>query len=261
MNMQRIGWALGALCSIAVIGCAADAASSRDTDQSSPPASEQAPEKAPESSAGSPIPANVVRLFSRMDAIGPGSQEAYEKELSEFRASAAPLATLAAVYAQLPASALAARWKTVHAAGQISTPESVGFLERVALGSAQIDPALRGDEAGDQTFRMRYTASVGVVQHYVKGVVGADAATERMLKGADPQIAQMVGLELFSAGKLTDAWRKILSDRGISTKFRRMGDAELDALRAVDPAKDGHVGADTRTRPRLLSVPALPAGE
>jgi hypothetical protein len=196
-----------------------------------------------------------------MDAIGPGSQDAYEHELKEFQSSTAPVAALAAVYAQLPASALAARWKTVHAAGQIHTPESVGFLEQVALSPAQIEPALQGDQAGDQSFRMRYTASVGVVQHYAKGVAGAEAATERMLKGADPQIAQMVGLELFSAGKLTDAWRKILSDRGISTKFRRLGDSELNALRTVDPSRDGHVGADTRTKPRALSVPALSSGE
>ena len=259
MNKQRIVGAIGVICSIAMIGCATEAEveTSRDTDLPSA----QVPERAPESSADSAIPTNVVRLFSRMDSIGPGSQDAYEKELKEFQSSAAPVAALAGVYAKLPAAALAARWKTVHAAGQISTPESVGFLEQVALSPTQLDPSRHGDDAGDQGFRMRYTASVGVVQHYVKGVSGAEAATERMLKGADPQIAQMVGVELFSAGKLTDAWRKILSDRGISTKFRRMADSELNALRTVDPSRDGHQGGDTRTRPRSLSVPALPVGE
>src|SRR5689334_1893542 len=63
------------------------------------------------------LPDSVARLFSRMDALGPGSQEAYDAELKTFLSSPNPAATLRSVYRQLPASALGARWKTIHAVG------------------------------------------------------------------------------------------------------------------------------------------------
>ena len=108
---------------------------------------------------------------------------------------------------------------------------------------------------------MRYTAAVSVVQQYAAGIKGSEAAVERLVDSADPSIAQAIGLELFSVGRLTDAQRERLTKRGISSNFRQLSDSELTALRTVDPSKDGHQGADTRKRPRLTSVPPMTAAE
>lgn len=252
------GLLVGLSCGLA-LGCASESDSARPVGSAPQATEEHAGAAISNTTTG--IPTDVVRLFSSMDAIGRGSQEAYDAELTAFLGSAQPLATLKRVYAQLPVGALAARWKAVHAAGQVRTAESVEFLEQVAASPAEVDSAATGHEAGDRSFRMRYTASVGVVHHYVNGVEGANTAVERLLKNADPQIAQMIGVELFSFNKLSDAWRQILSARGIFTKFRRLGEAELNALGSVDPAKSPRAGGDTRTRPRSVTVPALKDGE
>jgi hypothetical protein len=108
---------------------------------------------------------------------------------------------------------------------------------------------------------MRYTAAVGLVRHHVNRVDGAGAAVERMLKDADTEIARLVAVELFSEGNLTDSWRQHLSGRGIATNFRKLDEVELNALRTVEPSRDGHQGADARKRSRSVSVPALQAFE
>jgi hypothetical protein len=262
MKIFRVGAVAGAICSFAVIGCASEEGSTVEPQNGAPSVESKvtAPDTA-SASVASGVPANISKLFSRMDSVGVGSQQKFDEALAEFRGSQDPIGQLAKFYAQLPSSAQGARWKAVYAAAQIPSGESVEFLGRIAGEKPEVDPAVTGDEGGDIGFRMRYTASVGVVQHHAAGIQGAQTAVERLLKDADASIAQLVGVELFSKGLLTDSLREILSKRGISNKFRKLSDAELNKIRAVDPSKDGHVGADTRTRPRWTSVPALSAEE
>jgi hypothetical protein len=202
------------------------------------------------------LPDNVARLFSRMDAVGPGSQDAYDTELKAFLRSPSPLATLKSVYRQLPATALGARWKTIHAASQVRSPEAVSFLSEVALSPAEAGASEPGHDAGDRSFRLRYTASVGIVKNLLGKVDGAEGATERLLHDADREVAQLVGVELFSEGRLSDHWKGVLKARGISSEFKRLEGAELEATRSVGPGRP-HQGADVRRRPRSTSVPAI----
>jgi len=248
----------GVITSLVLVGCSGSEVpdSVVSPQNGAPTASKSAPAQA-NSTPDAKVPAAIAKLFSRMDSVGKGSPAAYDEALTEFRNSASPIGTLAKFYAELPKTALGARWKTVYAAGQISTSESVEFLDGVAAGAPEKDSSLEGDIG----FRMRYTAAVGVVTHFAAGIPGAEASVEHLLKDADPSIAQLVGVELFSMGRLTDAWRAILEKRGISNKFRQMTDAELAAVRTVDPSKDGHAGPDTRTRPRFTSVPAFQEAE
>lgn len=265
MNLRR-GMVVGVICSLVTVGCSGGehpGGTGQSPDESDSVGAETAQEVA-RTSAGSGVPADIGRLFSLMDSVGKGSQSRYVEALAELRTSPTTVGRLAALYSGLPRMALGARWKTVHTAGQIAAPGSVEFLERVASGPPEVVTSVagHGNAVGDVSFRMRYTAAVGVVQHFAAGVDGAEASVERLLKEADPAIAQLVGVELFSLDRLSDSWRVLLDERGIANEFRRLTDSELAALRRVDPSNEGHTGADTRTRPRWTTVPAaLPEEE
>jgi hypothetical protein len=200
---------------------------------------------------------SLERLFERMDAFGPDSNRAYEAELQSFLKADQPVAALRQMYGELPATALAARWKTVYVAGQVGTPEALPFLEEIALSPPEIDPSATGEAAGDKGFRLRYTAAVGAVHAHKNGVAGSAATVERLLKTTDAQVAQLMGVELYSAGKLTAALRGLLEARGISAKFRRMSDAEYKKVLSVDPETTRPRNDGSRTRPLSESVPSL----
>jgi hypothetical protein len=258
---------LASVCSAIAIACGSQSESaSRDvaaqnSANSAPraPSESGEPESRSQSNAGT-VPESVARLFSRMDAVGPGSQKMYDAELKEFLSSANPAATLISAYRQLPESALGARWKAVQVAGEVRSPEAVAFLGEVALAPAESADSGSGHDTGDLSFRLRYTASMGIVQNLVHAVTSAEGATERVLRQGDRQIAQLLALELFSEGRLSDGWRGILDARGISTKFERVDGAKLDELRNLGP-QASHQGADTRTRPRMTRVPAIQENE
>ncbi len=254
MKTFRVGALVGVACFAAIIGCGTDGEKSATVEALNGGPVANAPHQGTEASPG--IPVKVAQLLSRMDGIGEGSQARYDEALNEFRASPDPIGTLANVYDQLPANALGARWKVVHAATQIDSAQSIEFLERIAGGPKTVPTA---DGGGDTSFRMRYTASVGVVQQYAAGRSEAKTAIERLLNDADASIAQLMGVELFSMGKLSDAWRAILTKRGISNNFRQFTDAELSALRTINPAELRH--RDGGGTPNVTNVPALPENE
>jgi hypothetical protein len=197
------------------------------------------------------------RVFERMDAIGPESEDAFQAELRDFLAAERPMEALRTTYAAMPKQAVGSRWRAVYVAGRIQSPDSLAFLEEVALSAPEIDPAAVGEHAGDRGFRLRYTATVGIVDSLESGVEGADSRVHSVLKSADPQVAQLAGVELFSAGKLTARHRKALEERGISANFRRFTEAEHLALMSVKPDLTGHRNPSTRRRPLSNSVPAL----
>ncbi|HEX6277777.1 MAG TPA: hypothetical protein VFZ53_32265 [Polyangiaceae bacterium] len=203
-------------------------------------------------------PAEILhRLFERMDAVGPGSEGAFQAELRDFLATERPMATLKTSYAAMPKQATGNRWRAVYVAGRIKNADSLAFLEEIALGAPEIDPAAVGEHAGDRGFRLRYTAAVGIVDSFKARVEGADARVHTILKSADPQVAQLAGVELFSSGELTAKHRTTLEARGISANFRRFTEAEHRELMSVKPELTGHRQASTRKRPLSNSVPAL----
>jgi hypothetical protein len=196
-------------------------------------------------------------LFERMDAVGPGSEESQKAELRDFLNAERPMEALRKTYEAMPKSALGNRWRAIYVAGQIKSADSIAFLEQVALSAPEIDPAAVGEHAGDQGFRLRYTAAVGIVHALKGGVRGADSSLDAVLKSADPEVAQLAGVELFSAGKLTDRHRKALRDRGIAADFRRLTEAEHRERFTQDPSLTPHQGESMRTRPLSTSVPAM----
>jgi len=203
-------------------------------------------------------PAELLhRLFERMDAVGPGSEEAFQAELRDFLATERPMETLKTSYAAMPKQAIGNRWRAIYVAGRIKSPGSLAFLEEVALGAPEVDPSAVGEHAGDQGFRLRYTAAVGIVDSFKSRVEGADARVHTVLKSADPQVAQLAGVELFSANELTAQHRKTLEARGISANFRRFTESEHRELMSVKPELTGHRQASKRKRPLSNSVPAL----
>ncbi|HEX6767002.1 MAG TPA: hypothetical protein VF103_16010 [Polyangiaceae bacterium] len=256
MTRNHIVSALCAVSCAIAVGCTSDV---EPGETGAGPGADAAPSA--ERVAGAAAPKNarqaLERLFERMDAFGPGSREAYEAELQSFLKAEQPVAALRSMYGGLPATALAARWKTVYVAGEVGTPEALPFLEEIATSAPEIDPSAVGEAAGDRGFRLRYAAAVGAVQAHKKGVVGASATVERLLKQTDAQIAQLIGVELFSAGKLTPALRGLLDERGISTKFERMSDAEHQRVFSVDPETTRPRNDGSRKRPLSESVPSL----
>jgi hypothetical protein len=251
---------VGALCAVScamAVGCAGEV---DPGPAGTAPIADGAPLNA-EPVAGVATPKNaregLERLFARMDTLGPDSHQAYEAELQSFLKAGEPVAALRKMYGELPATALAARWKTVYVAGQVGTPEALTFLEEVAVSPPEIDPSATGESAGDKGFRLRYTAVVGAVQAHGKGVAGSAATVERLLKTTDAQIAQVMGVELYSAGRLTPALKSLLEGRGISAKFKRMSDAEYKKVLSVDPETARPRNDGTRRRPLSESVPSL----
>jgi hypothetical protein len=196
----------------------------------------------------------LQRLFERMDAVGPGSEEAYTADLNEFLSVDRPVEALRMSYEAMPKEALGNRWRAVYVAGQIKNQDSLSFLEQVALSAPEFKAK---DSVEDQTFRMRYTAAVGLVASLKAGVKGADASVDKLLMSADPQIAQMAGVELFSVDLLTESRRQLLRNRGVAADFRRLTEAEHLELFTEDPARSPHEGPSTRTRPLSTSVPEL----
>jgi len=197
-----------------------------------------------------------------MDAVGTGSQAALDAELAEFARTSDAVDVLQHTYASLPRQAAASRFRTVYIAGQIATPAAVKFLADVALSAPDIVAASAGHgEVTDQGFQSRYTASTALVHHYVAAVPNAAEAVEQLLGNADPEIAKGVGVELFSQGKLSEAWRSKLKSRNIFADFKAIEGAELDKLRTLDVEHAGHQGASKKTRVRVSHVAVPPASE
>lgn len=268
MRRDRLFLFAGALCSIVVGGCSAEP----EAVAPAPDASSEAPSVTAQTASAAratdapvgekrQIPEAIAKLFAQMDSVGTSNQADLAVAFKDLRDAPAAVADLKKLYQSLPSTALAARWKTVYALGHLPSPEGLEFLEQVAGAAPEIAGAGMADAGSDVGFRLRYTAAVGVIQQHLAGIKGAQAAVDRLIDGADPSIAQLIGVELFSLGKLSPAVRERLGKRGIANKFRQLSEAELTALRTVDPSKDGHQGADTRTRPRFTSVPPMSDAE
>jgi len=178
-------------------------------------------------------PAKVKQLLETMDTPGAAGEKLHQKQLAELRADPATLDVLTDSYGKLPAKAVNARWKTVVAIAALQTPAAIPFLETVALGPPEIDPKAVEADAGDFSFRIRYSAALGVVRASSQAVEGAKASVAKLLSTADPEIARLVGVELFSAGALSPELKGRLSQRGIYADFRKIEGEELKQLRSL----------------------------
>jgi hypothetical protein len=255
MGRQIVGILIPFVC-LGLVGCGSEAAvgtgpsekAASDAPASVPANEAPAPAK-PLMSAGA---VSVEEFVGRMDAIGPDSQQQYDSALARLRKDAVGLASLKAFYSALPSSELGTRWKAVYLAGEFESSEAVTFLEEVALAPDTVLTAY-------ETHRLRSRAGVGIVRAYVRGVPDALASVERLLEAADKDIAQLVGLELFTRGMLTKAFRSRLEARGISATFRLPTKLELSQLQA-DPSL-GARSPENAERLRSMTVPALTAEE
>jgi hypothetical protein len=254
MGNQLVGTLIAFVC-LGLMGCDSEGSigagpaeqAASDAPPTVPPNEAAAPAKPFTSAAVS-----VEDFVAGMDAIGPDSQARYDSAFARLRKDSVGLASLRAFYSGLPSSELGQRWKAVYLAGEFENNDAVSFLEEVAL-------APHGAQTAYDTHRLRYTAGVGIVRAYARGVADARASVERLLATADKDIAQLVGLELFSRGVLTEAFRRQLAARGISASFRLPTERELSQLQA-DPAV-GARSPEMAERLRSMTVPALTAEE
>lgn len=192
-----------------------------------------------------PSPLNT--LVSTMMAVGPGSEERYESALSAFLSSENPGQQLTSSFDALPDNALGSKWSLLYLASKTPVPESVSLLERVALSAPRFVHPSKG-EGGDVTYTNRLTSAIGVVQLYLAGQPDAAPSMTRLLKDAEPELARMMALELFSANRLTKDEQQLLLSRGVDARFRKATEAEFEALVSVDPEHTRHLDDGQVTR-------------
>lgn len=203
--------------------------------------------------------AALARVLAKIESPGAVGEAEYRNELARFAATPDAMSAVVEAYTRLPTEARSARWYTVVVAGDMHSPEAVKFLETVALGPEEVDPRAQGDDAGDQAYRLRYTATVKVVEAAGVGVPGAEESMTTLLKSAEPELARIAGVELYASGKLTNTQRKLLEARGISTNFRKIEGAELDQLRDLSADKGHPDDGKTKAKPAMTSVPEFQA--
>lgn len=122
------------------------------------------------------------------------------------------------------------RWGLLHLAGFSGRQEIVEFLgdQLLVLGRELQDGMVR---AAPNPARTKHTqcstqpapvltdslaAAMGLVDSLSMDTEGAADAVDAALSTAEPRIAQLIGMELFSRSLLTGAYRQKLTDRGIS---------------------------------------------
>jgi len=253
------------LWAVLAVGCSSSsevAKSGSESEGSAPPIATPATQTSTQSLDTGSVAPKVAKLLSRMEAIGEGSSAALDLELKEFKETPGALESLTETYAKAPSTATAMKWKLVHAVGQFATPASAKFLADVATSGPEIVAVeAKGEGARtDRTLRARYTAAVSLVGHLVAGVKDSGTAINRVLQDADEETARNLGVELFSAGKLSTEWRDALRSRHIFADFKRIEGAELDKLRAIDPATRP-AGSPVNSKRQWTSVPPLSAAE
>ena len=157
-------------------------------------------------------------------------------------------------------------WDLLRLAGLVARKDAVQFLAREAIrelpheqhastGSASDAPCSGADSESQGVaadLRDAMTAGKGVVDALSVKIDGATTALNSILEQADPAVAQVIAVELFSRGLLTAAHRQKLSERGIFAQFRRFTPAERDAVLAVKPAARAAANA---SRPSASSMP------
>jgi len=197
---------------------------------------------------------SVQEFIGQMDDVGPGSKDRYDAALANLRKDPSAFPNLKAFYSAQPKTALGTRWKAVHLAGEFENLEATNFLQDIALARSESALAAYDD------FRLKYSAAVGVVRAHSVNVAEAQGKVERLLTEADTEIAELVGLELFSRGILTEALRTRLKARGIAANYRLPTDAEVAAMRkAADPAI-GARSPESAARLKTMTVPAYTEG-
>lgn len=194
----------------------------------------------------------LQRLLGSMDALGPLGEKAFELDLEEYAKRDDAVMEIRNLFDSLPVEAGSARWRVVRVAAGLKKREAVEFLRQQAV-SAPVMKTSPDGELGDPTHRVRYSAAVGLVRHLLDGVDGADEATRQVFNLAEPEIAKLAALELFSKGQLSNEHKEILRKRGIAANFRRIEGSELDALRTVK-ATPAVQRANGKNRRRLLTT-------
>lgn len=200
-------------------------------------------------------PDRLREIFRVMDSPGEAARSEFRSQVADLSADPSALTQLVDAYSRLPARAFTDRYKVVAIIAQLGRSGSIEFLETVALGPPEVDPAATGQEAGDLAFRIRHIAAVSVVRAASSKLDGAQVSVQKLLKVAEPSIAQLVGVELFSAGKLDSTLKSLLTERRIYADFKRIEGEELRELRNLHSDTD-HSGA-RRSRPLPDSVPVI----
>jgi hypothetical protein len=184
--------------------------------------------------------AELAPLFGAMEGQGPDAQGRYESALRRVLDAPGGAAALGRFYDGLPAGAGLGRWKAVYLATQLSSPEVVPFLERVALAKlpeAPPAPASGGHEEGNSSDdNARRRASIGLALRYLAGDRAASGAIEHILRDGDREVALAAAIELFGADRLSPAWAELLRRRGIPSHFARVSEAEQRQAMQIPPA-------------------------
>lgn len=185
-----------------------------------------APTAGPPTAAAS-FPDPLWAAMGSMDAVGPGSAAAYRDASTAFFARPDAMAILRTAYAQQPRTAVATRWRLVHLAGNQIGRENLAFLSQVAR--AEHDPQGDGPAASgsaqqhgsERTRDLTALSAVRSIAHgYAAGAEGYEQALLAVLHDAEPELARMAAIELFTLGQLGEEQRSVLQARGIATSFR-----------------------------------------